>query len=108
MTKIRHKLGKNYFAIEAKGHAGVTEQGEDVCCAVSTLMQTALQVLLDMQYHEELETLHYHIESGDMYLFANGKGWNSRKLKHCAEQLLTGLRLIEKKYPEHVQFVGVT
>lgn len=79
-----------------------------MCCAVSVLMQTTLQVLLDMQYHNELETLQYHMDKGDMSLFVSGKGRHNRKLMHCAQQLLTGLRLIEKVQPKLLQVVGVT
>ena len=56
------KDGENYKSMRAVGHAGYAEKGKEdiVCTAVSVLIQTAIQGIINM-----LGCSEYHMRSGD-------------------------------------------
>ena len=108
MTQISYELGKNYFTIKVEGHAD-RKPGEDenLCCAaISTLTQTTLQMLYEMEESKELKNLSYVRESGNIRIHARGRGSQSRKLQHYAQMMVTGLAMIACRYPYTVKFVG--
>ena len=108
MTQVSYELDKNFFSISLEGHATkLPWEDENLCCAaISAMTQTTLQVLYDMEQSKELKRLEYEMEPGKMRIHAKGRGKRSRKLRHHAQMLITGLELIAERYPYAIQFVG--
>lgn len=92
------------WAITAEGHTGAGAAGLDqVCCAVSTLMQTLLYACRQMGY----EMSH---EKRDGYLrvqHVRGSGKLTEELLGAYRCTAMGLKMLSEAYPEHVRVVRI-
>lgn len=93
MTRIEYTVKDNEFSLRCLGHAGFAEIGNDIVCAgISTLVQT-----LTTHIPEVTTDYDIHIEPGDAWCYGKGEG-----AVNCFEVILTGLRLLESAYPQHL------
>lgn len=86
--------------LTAAGHAGYARAGQDiVCAAVSALVETLEAYLLLLQMEGAGETQ----INGDRVAFLPADE-NDGRGAFAFDYAETGLRLIEKQYPNHVSF----
>lgn len=88
------------YCLHSKGHAGTAPRGKDiVCAAVSVLMYTAAQLLLEEQ-DAGTEGISVKIGYGEMCLTAKELPKNTLLRLEGVE---TGLALVEARYPTQVK-----
>lgn len=101
MIEIRKKCGAGYH-LHSKGHAGTAPRGKDiVCAAVSVLMYTAAQLLLDEQDTGN-EGIDVKIGHGEMCLTAKELPQDTLLRLEGVE---TGLALVAARYPTQVKMM---
>jgi len=103
MTVVSLMCCKNgsLFSCSAEGHSGFAPKGFDiVCAAVSVLMRTTLQVLVD-SYGEIIKS--EITTRGKLAFRVDGvAGQNCDRLIYAADFLRTGLKSLEKEYPKYI------
>lgn len=101
MTTIRYNADD--LRLEAEGHAGGGEKGQDIiCAAVSTLEQTLARALYEMQDEGNCQVEYQHGEPGKTSIHAIPRIWRRISVRQMFEFTMTGLRAIAEKYPENV------
>lgn len=109
MTEIRVEVSeeKGRFKLLAEGHAGYSNEGEDiVCAAISTLCCTLAEALTRLMQEGKailtrcvLATAHVDIDGSCV------EGSTDARIVFLA--ILSGLELLEKEYPKHVQLIVI-
>ena len=86
-------------ALTVSGHAGYAEKGKDIVCAgVSAITQTLLGYL---------ESCDIEMESSERNGYTRVVAKEFRQSVITAfEMAFIGMKLLEKKYPEHVRVIG--
>ena len=103
MIQICYVRNGNTYRLEVSGHAGAAPIGEDlVCCAVSTLVQTLAQCVLNL-YSDGcvvgFPTTTLSAEGSCVEAVGVGNGVTVR----CAyETVLTGLQMLAEQWPKFV------
>jgi len=106
MTEVTVLIKNRIVSIEASGHAGFADHGEDiVCAAISVLVQTAvnsLEKVADISANHIIVEMH---EDGYMYieLPANLKETQQSKAEVVLRTVLTGLEGIAEAYPKYMK-----
>lgn len=96
------KEGGNYKSMRAVGHAGYSKPGEEdiVCSAVSALIQTAIQGIINTLGYSE-----YHMKPGDQGLVVKD-GMDSLKVERAniiLETIHDGLSAVSSLYKDNVK-----
>ena len=103
MTRIRCKIEKSSFLIQASGHAGYAEVDRDiVCSAISCLLCTlasSLETIKDIDKEIKLEP-------GDTLILAEVPYWRSMHIRIMFEFAARGLEMIAEQYPDNVEFAN--
>jgi uncharacterized protein YsxB (DUF464 family) len=105
MITVKTKRENNNFTVILHGHAQQGEVGQDlVCCAMSTLMYTLAQNLLN---HREwfIDKPTIKLDSGDAYISFLPNPKNVKTANVLFETILSGFKLVSANYPEAVQIV---
>lgn len=103
MTLVEYVVEGHRHKLTARGHAGAAPRGEDlVCCAVSTLVQTLAQRVLDL-YSDGcvigFPTTTLSAEESCVEAVGVGNGVTVR----CAyETIVTGLQMLAEQWPQYV------
>lgn len=92
--------------LRIKGHAGYKPPGEDiVCAAASMIFYNLAQVLMEYD-KEQTMTKPVEMKYGDVSVIrAYPKAAVEAWVDHDFYFALTGFRLLENQYPEHVNVV---
>ena len=104
MTHVKYVVEGNRHKLTVQGHAGAAPIGQDlVCCAVSTLVQTLAQRVLDL-YSDGcvigFPTTTLNADGSCIEAVGVGNGVTVR----CAyETVLTGLQMLAEQWPQYVQ-----
>lgn len=102
MTQVRIAIGEG-VKICVLGHAEYNTGGPDiVCAAVSTLCGTWQECLLGFEQQGMLISTSMTVEDGVFGAAAVPCSGIREKFFAAASVIITGLRLIEKAYPEYV------
>lgn len=100
MTRIRCKIEKSSFLIQASGHAGYAEVDRDiVCSAISCLLSTlaaGLEIIKDIETEIDLK-------DGDTTMKVKAPYWRSAQVRVMFEFVALGLEMLTNTYPENVQ-----
>ena len=103
MTRIRCKIEKSSFLIQASGHAGYAEVDRDiVCSAISCLLSTlasSLETIKDIDKEIRLD-------DGDASISVEVPYWRSIHIRIMFEFAARGLEMIAEQYPDTVEFVN--
>ena len=95
-------------SLELKGHAGSAPYGQDLVCAgVSTLVYALAQRLTELDRQGALELPpKLRLEPGDAVISATAKKEFEPEVQGDFCLIFSGLKLLEKNYPEMVQVEG--
>ena len=95
------------WRLEAKGHAGYAEEGEDIVCAgISVLMQTAVMALedRDIPVFSQIKQ-----KKGDVHMVVALPEGLSSDQQHDGQIILramqVGLQAIQEQYPEFLRII---
>lgn len=103
MTRIM--IDRANFRIEAEGHAGQAEKGEDIVCAgISALLQSLLHVLI-MEEEDDYIRLEWFMDERTTTIRIHAMPYNWRKeiIRAYFKMAEVGLKAIEKNYGEYVK-----
>ncbi|MCH4886664.1 ribosomal-processing cysteine protease Prp [Acidaminobacter sp. JC074] len=106
MTEVTVLIKDSIVSIEADGHAGFADHGEDiVCAAISVLMQTAVNSLEKVAGIPENRIILEMDEDGYMYLEKPAKLDEAMDVKAeiVLQTVLTGLEGIAEAYPQYIK-----
>ena len=99
MTTITYKP----YCLEIQGHAGYAIAGQDIVCAgISTLFFTLIEVLA--RDADLKERPHVRMGDGEAEVTVTPDPKHRDKTDAVFETVVTGLRMMAEKYPEHVVF----
>lgn len=102
MTRIKIDVGKD-VEIRATGHSEYNTEGPDiVCAAVSTLCGTWLECATAYEAQGVLANLIAKSEDGDYHVKVSPCSYFRDRILAAASAIITGFRLLQKAYPEHV------
>ncbi len=88
------------YRLEARGHAGYAERGEDiVCAAVTAILATAATGLTDV-LHLEPEL---HFAEGDIRVEIDRQSCRSAAVQNILETCFLGVKQLVLNYGEYVQ-----
>ncbi len=106
MTDISVTLdGDIAVAIEAQGHSGFADKGEDIVCAgVSALLQALLYGFKNVL---DLSSFFYTIEEGEGRMTIDWSMSRSPEASLLADTIIGSLKEIARAYPEHVRIMEV-
>lgn len=107
MTTVTVGYKEHIVSIEAEGHAGFADHGEDiVCAAISVLMQTAVNSLIAVA---GIEQFIFDADEATSYMYlelpANMNDSQSHDSDVIMRTVLTGLKGIAEAYPEHIKLL---
>lgn len=98
MTSVTVNQTKKRCAVNFSGHAGYNRTGHDlVCASASCLAYTLVQRLVDLGADPKYRF-------GDGSLRVSFK--RSEKADDALSVVLTGIRMLQEKYPEYVSIRG--
>jgi len=106
MTEVTVLIKDGIVSLEASGHAGFADHGEDiVCAAISVLMQTAVNSLEKVAGIPENKFIYEMDEDGYMYLEKPAKLDKTidAKAEIVLQTVLTGLEGIAEAYPQYIK-----
>lgn len=97
-----------YCLIHAKGHAGYAEYGKDIVCAgVSTLLFT-FAVYAAEQADGKRVNIETDLADGDMSVAICGADMTALPVfEQAYDTIMSGLRLLEVKYPDYIKIIPV-
>ena len=99
MTTITYKP----YTLEIQGHAGYAAHGQDIVCAgISTLFFTLIEVLARDESLKERPRV--RMGDGGAEVTVTPDPEHREKIDTVFETVVTGLRLLAEKYPDHVVF----
>ena len=104
MTLVEYVVEGNRHKLTARGHAGAAPRGEDlVCCAVSTLVQTLAQRILDLYSDGCVIGFPTTTLSAEESCVEAAGVENGITVRCAYETVLTGLQTLAVQYPQYVQ-----
>ena len=103
MTKIR--MDWKNLKMELDGHAGSAPYGRDlVCCAVSTLSQTLIYALEDLQKNGKTDVdWTGNQKQGYMLIEADPRRNHEAEVQHYFRFAVEGLRMLAEEYPQFIE-----
>lgn len=102
MTHVQYVRKGETFLLQASGHAGAAPRGEDlVCCAVSTLVQTLAQRVLDLCNQELAKDSQVDLRPEGTCIMAKAKH-GCIMLLSSYETVVTGLQMLAAQWPQYV------
>ena len=102
MIQICYTRNGSTFGLQASGHAGSAPVGEDlVCCAVSTLVHTLAQRVLDLEAEELAIDASVILEPAGSCIRAKTAA-GSVMLMSAFETIVTGLQMLAEQWPQFV------
>jgi len=105
MTRIRCKIEKSSFFIQARGHAEYAEVNRDiVCSAISCLLITlasSLETIKDIDKEIKLD-------DGDASISVEVPYWRSMHIRIMFEFAARGLEMIAEAHPENVEYLHIS
>lgn len=103
MIEIEYYEKNGRYAISAKGHANYAPEGQDiVCAAVSSLLQTLGNYLLEHAQEDDITILEVKFEKGDLNIEAI-EDYYINKLEVPYTMTKEGLEDIAEIYPGYVK-----
>ena len=104
MVRILYVHSGTGFVLQEEGHADAAPKGEDiVCSAVSILLYTAAQRMLDLYVDEKLQQWPIvDLRSGNSRVAADARKDCVGTVRQAFETVLTGFRVLAMQYPQHV------
>lgn len=95
MTEIIYNHKKNKYKLSAQGHANTdgTREGGAVCTAISTLLQTLIQCVSDNAKAKS------YIKGGNVRIEVIT---DNPEIETMFNMALTGLMMIQHKYPQYI------
>ena len=107
MTKIEYNIEELF--LNAEGHAGAAEPGEDIVCAgISALVQTLLNMMNEEEGNGRL-TVWWMMEPGKTRIHVESvKSWKYGLIaRTCFRMAVMGLKDIAEQYPEYIKIEEV-
>ena len=103
MTEARMEWQKNRLTLD--GHAGGGPRGQDIICAAeSMLTQALLQTLIDLEEEKKCSVDWIgSAEGGYLQVDAAAAAGYEETIETCFRMTVTGLRMLEERYPEHIK-----
>ena len=105
MIEIKYYEKNGRYAISAKGHAGYAPEGQDiVCAAVSGLLQSLGNYILDHADESGWQVLEVKFEKGDLNIEALD-AFKDGMLRYFYKITIEGLADIAETYPGNVKII---
>ena len=95
MTVVKYKAEQGVYTLEADGHA---TGDQNVCAAVSTLTQTLLGYLLNLERAGEANVLQRRFGDGYVFVEAEGKA----RCRDAFELIWFGFCQLSRSFPKQV------
>lgn len=103
-TTVSASADGGYCRLAVTGHANAAPKGKDlVCAAVSTLVNTLYDWVLDKDEKRLLEA-NLHREAGYCLIEAQAGTWQMERLIDCFEIICFGLERLARQYPEYITY----
>ena len=94
------------YIISVDGHAGHSEDGNDIVCAAASVLAFTLYRAVKMLDEEgEISLFSHSISKGDAEFDFTVKEWAIEKAQAVVDSIIEGYLLLEENYPECVQVV---
>jgi len=105
MTRIIYRDTKPYQELVLSGHAETAEEGRVnvVCAAVSAISQTLYANLQREAEKGQIQADGDMPQPGEMWMRAWTRDENRAAVRHMFEFTITGLKEVEKAYPEQIR-----
>jgi len=105
MTRIIYRDTKPYQELVLSGHAETAEEGRAnvVCTAVSAISQTLYENLQREEEKGQIRADGDMPEPGEMWMRAWTTDENRAAIRHMFEFTITGLKAVEKAYPDKIR-----
>ena len=93
--------------LEVTGHAGYAEAGKDIVCAAISMLTDALAGVLEEA--EARGRCMHKIRDGDgsMVITADPTMGSVTEIKAYFRMAVTGMRMLQEQYPEHIRIQEV-
>ncbi len=108
MTEVNIKSCPGRIRIRAEGHAGwgckngLPEGHDIVCAAISILLQTAAQRLMDLEAERKVLLLKMQLNPGNVDITASIAPEASEAVNELLKTIETGFKLLEAAYGAHI------
>lgn len=109
MTNVQIQGAGDGYQINISGHAGYgaamgLKPGMDiVCAAISTLSQTAVQVMIDLAERGKVQIGYLDIRDGYVGIWVDKCGGADNEIDTAVMVIKTGFELLANAYPQYVR-----
>ena len=102
MTKVYITKKNGMFFLDVEGHAGYSEEGEDILCAsLSMLTYTFAQIVQNYE-REMIDKSTIILEKGNAHIFCYPKMDIRKEIKAALDTVTVGFKLLEFNFPDYV------
>ena len=93
----------NRLTMEVDGHAGYAEKGKDIVCAAASMLAGALGGVLEEAKSRGRCDMTSRDEDGHSVIRAAPRMGNVAEVKAYFRMAVTGFRMLQEQYPEHIR-----
>ena len=103
MKMIRATMYWNRLRLEAAGHAGYAEKGQDIVCAGASALTNALANALEEAEERGRCSMEAKNRDGYAMITADPTMGNRQEIKAYFKMAVTGMKKLQEQYPKNIE-----